>query len=78
MPDLSALHHVHNVVMVAPEICIFIFEPAIEYGEERIPARQFPATSKIGYNMVIKIVQCLQVSVRRNWTKTADIRLSKS
>jgi len=50
MPDLPALQHIYNVIIVAPEVFKFVPEPAIVQREQRIPAgKPLAAAGVIGY-----------------------------
>jgi hypothetical protein len=42
MPDLSALYHIHNIVVMAPHTCKFGFQTAGQNGNERLSATQLP------------------------------------
>jgi len=64
MPYLSSFQHIYDVVIVAPEVLVFILKPAIEKREQGFTAGKSPAAFGVGRDMCIKIVQRLRSVVK--------------
>ena len=47
VPDLPAIHHINNVIMVGPEIFKFVFKPTVICGEKGVPTGESLATAWI-------------------------------
>jgi hypothetical protein len=57
MPDLPSLHHINDIVMVAPKVLKLFFEPTVVAGEQGITNGQaFTTTGIIGY-MGVYVIQ---------------------
>ena len=47
MPDLSALHNIDDIIIMTPEIFIFIFFSAVKNSKQRVSAGKPPEANRI-------------------------------
>ena len=64
MPDLSSLHYIYNVIVVAPETLVFIFQPAIKNGNKGLAAGKPAAADGVIFYMCIKIIQEIFIEIQ--------------
>jgi len=71
VPDLAALHHVNDVIVVAPDIFILIFQWTVINGDKRLPAAKLPEMSGIIYYFSVQVKQ--EIRLKSKITLTENI-----